>query len=168
MVVLEAAVTQQAHFLLSQSLNRYLNWIKICQNGGRSYQAISKFHYPPLTTRRLGTSLGRQTSYKHGKKASSIFVLELKYVRRYLYLKLLLFRPFFTQKSRLDQVTRMAGASSLESSATAFIVSDCQYRCVQAAQSIVDLIANNLTTMSKNPQQDVLPSWWFTISCRLP
>lgn len=88
---------------------------------------------------------------------------------RYLHLKIILYRPIFTQLCRKTFPRSLPG--SVRKSATEYKYQDrednplyssfsqqCSITCVQAAQELIDLI-------SITSQTDATGAWWYNIFC---
>jgi hypothetical protein len=88
----------------------------------------------------------------------------LIFVKRYLSVRLLLFRPFLPQV----HYQKADNASSVnlysEDQIIGTVVFQCQIQCVKAAEDMIEFIIRNLPEQT---QAHILPSNWYTVSCKL-
>ena len=90
----------------------------------------------------------RQANILHARYSQLLWMNEHEILAdtwsRYLYARLLLFRPYLTHV-QLHKTSSNSATPSTETAAFDFMVSKCQLLCVQAAQSLIDHIFRDLT-----------------------
>ena len=75
---------------------------------------------------------------------------------RYLHIRLLLYRPFFSKPAETSGITSIDGGSLTDS-----ITSHGLIACVKAAQEILQLISTHIRS---DDGPELLPPWWHVIS----
>ena len=117
---------------------------------------------------RLGYSSDREISYMRGivlphLLISSIALVALELTEhRYLHIRILLFRPFLLALLSCDQeaLDKSSNKSLTETVLAKTFLTEISTSCVDAAQSLVKLIAD-----CEDRGSSSLPAWWYNVFC---
>lgn len=83
---------------------------------------------------------------------------------RWLHIRILLFRPFFSQTFQLRNSLAEQDTASLDFQIRSLVVSHCLVMCVRMAQQIIEIIHTNLIS---ERSLNKLPPWWYNVTCVL-
>lgn len=108
----------------------------------------------PSNGRRTFSTLGKYLCLRYGDT--------LLKTSRLLHMRILLWRPSFSQASRCPIPRPEDSIFSLESQLTNSITTHCLVNCVKTAQQIIGLISGNLENQGS---PSILPSYWYNIYC---
>lgn len=81
---------------------------------------------------------------------------------RFLYIRMLLFRPFFSKPSEAPAASTSSRDIALGRPLADAITSHALGSCVKTAQQLLDLISTHMRSSKNEP--DLLPPWWHVIS----